>query len=645
MWASDLASTLVSAQTLQSGASMVPDQTAGQYYAAVLTVVAVAIGLLIFYYRTGYSGLPKRQQRTKARVLGQLFGRSPATLRIPEGDDPATYRETIRALFDGSEDGNNTVIDDRPTLRAAAGTVFHELERSAWGEYVPATARRLVHLAWLLGAFGLVAVSTDWIVAAIRDDGGLGGPDANLFALAETLTADVVAAGLDLVGGFPFADLLYAVALSVGMRTLDWLYPRWYLMVVLLLVGAGLLVWLQHRSQFDDLERDLRSFQSDIVVETASVVVIVWAAGVIPAGLGAVAGIDLIGATVGFVLAVVVFAYNLWRGARALNYRIRAVSMLDWGDQYMENAAWFYAFVRYLWAGLAALFAVFLPLYAGVLLLDGKLVRVVEAYLHTSLLHKVVIAAVVLAPFGALAMQAREAWPDVRTALAEAGARQQVKFAILARGLPYLVVPVGYALFYGFVGDGSLGSILLAFVLAALAAYLVRKGFELVMRARHRAVSLVDPDRVRPASRVLIHGYRLSDPDNEPIYYVVLNGDTGLAFRDRERAVEATIDATRELFEDGTIEPSLASWFASDLRDYGIDDPEETEQRVREKIRETVVDELRSNGRVVSRDALEAELEAFPPDYRRERLAELEARLILSRDRETVHLERDPWAS
>ncbi len=117
----------------------------------------------------------------------------------------------------------------------------------------------------------------------------------------------------------------------------------------------------------------------------------------------------------------------------------------------------------------------------------------------------------------------------------------------------------------------------------------------------------------------MIQAYQLRTADNEPVYFVTVNTHD-LAHRDRDELVDAIVEASEELFEDGDVFPSIESAFAEDLFDYGIVDIEETEQKLKRKAKETLKHQLAENGGQVDVETMHEELDRSPEQIWRRRV-------------------------
>jgi len=118
---------------------------------------------------------------------------------------------------------------------------------------------------------------------------------------------------------------------------------------------------------------------------------------------------------------------------------------------------------------------------------------------------------------------------------------------------------------------------------------------------------------------VVIQAYRLQTADEEPIYVATVNTQD-LAHRDQEEIVDAILEASEELFDDGDVSPSVESAFAEDLFDYGIVDVDETEQKLERKTEETLEHQLTENGGQVEVETMHEELDRFPEQIWRRRV-------------------------
>lgn len=620
---------------LQAGFSVgIPDQTPAQFYVALGVLVCALVGLLIYRYLSAGEGLAGRAADHQQVIQGALDAQTPRIERF----DATAVRDgavDVAARLDGLFDRDGDLGDSRPTLRRA-GREATAAALAAWRDRVdgiPATVTRALELAALVVLFGAAAVSTGAVVALLGSDPSYPTFGAFLARVSDWVTA-AGATGTGIVTAFPFAGLLFSLALAYTLLLAQWLYQAWALLAGALVVGGLVVYWLERRRSGFQTVDQLVSRPRGTAARLLTVLVATWATGAgLATGLGVV-GIDRPAGDAGAFLAALIVAVILawWLlspRVRGLRYRLQRVA----GDRAGENAALLVA-QRAITAlsGVAGLLVV---AYIGAGVAQGRFARIVAAYRAAALDIQVAVAVALLFATAALAYQLRAAWPDIRTAAAAALSRKTMRAVVLGRGLPLGAVVVGYVLAW------TLGrSIVLAVVIGVVLGLIARGLYILVRRARYRQ-TLRESSPSTPTT-VTVRGYVLEDADGGTHYYATVDR-TPVVADSAAAAREAAADVVEERASEGAVatrQPTLAAEY---LTEYGIVDREAARRKTREQIRKAALKPVReAGGRMDRSDWDEAfDREQFPAALVDERLREL--RPYLRRGREEVVLKRDPW--
>jgi len=621
----------------------VPDQTLGQFYFAVAVVVLGAAASLMLWYRTDFSGLPDDQQDAKGDLRQQRQARSPVSLRIPATADVAEYWPRLSGLIDAAEagfEGSKGRVDGPPSSFDALAEARDEITR-AWDPLLsrlPKRARQAIELGVLLAVFGAIAVSTSAVVATL--EGGDGMPTLpEVLDAAVSLTQSVVSFGADVLTAFPFLDVLWAFAFAYSIMAVEWVYQHWYVTATVVILGGATLAVLESRADGTD-RRALYDRRHTTLVVVGSML-LVWLTGTVPAAIMAafVAAGDLppvvatVGAAVGFVFALGV-AFMLALGAvggllqdvflaagagvrfeRLASIRPATICrrLLRWAVGYPvgtpslpqpaaegREADWSLVgsiIVRRILHVANGVLVVVLAAYVVVSVVDGRLMRVLGALASASSDTQLAVALVVAVPVVVLALQARAAWPDIRTALAESFARQRVRIAVLGRGVPTVGVVAGAVV-----------------------------GYQL--------------SRSIPIGIVL----GISHTREEQRYYALVNGSTGVMWDDRDEFEQFLRETVVDCRDTDRTPSSYGYWHATDAFEHGIVDPEVTVEKIHDRIRKHTVAPLRAANGATKRSEVLAELEQFPEDHREQRWDEWYEKGILSRAGDLLVLEYDPWS-
>lgn len=577
--------------------------TAEQTGLAIGFLVLIAALLVAARWRMQFVGLSDEQTRNKKALIGQRESQNARTLRIPKDADLAEYRDRVAALFEGEP----PEVDDEITVRQALGSIRRELDDAihARVEHVPRLALWFGEVAIGLAITGgLATIGVETFRRAFAKGGGLS--LGYVVDVAISTLNEGVRIGLDVLGSFPYAGTLWSLAFAYSVLVAEWVWNNPFVPAGLLAAAAIAVIYLGRKAPDAS---DVELYQSRGTVARSIVVsaVVIWIAGVVPAALGgvigSVTGIDLfeaIGAGAGLLAALATTGWLALQAGRSARVRLRyAVTELASESTPIIASI----LVRRIGVLVAGLVAPLVPIYLGYILVTGKLTAVVSAFLAGSAEMQLAVGLVVAMAIAMLVYQTRAAWPELKAAVREVTSRRAVRLALMTRGLPTVVVVIAYFIAVGF-GAGAA----LAIVLALVAGVVSRAVYALVRRARYRA-SLIEFEEPT-ASRVVIQAYLLETADGETLFYARAN-TTAVAHTDRDAVVDAVMNATRDLFDDGEVRPMIARAFARDAIEFGIVDVDETETRIRQDVRTEVVGQLRRRGRI-ERETLEDDLEKFP---------------------------------
>jgi hypothetical protein len=581
----------------------VPTYTPQQRLLAYLVVALILAGAAVVLYRLRYVGLEEGAREVRARVETQLAEQTPGSVRIMSDEDLAPRRKDIQAAF-----ASAGAVEETTSLSAATGAVVDAVAEASApvAARVPPFARRLLGLALLVLTLGILGVSTEAVVSALQTESSLDPihlwPGA---ALRDTVAILDRLASLPVVG--VLASLVVASAILLG----QWLFEHYWVVAALLVVAAVRLATASDRPTDSWTAADLPTPQS-VASWVIGAVLGGYALVLLGAGVGRGLADETLGRQVGAGIALLLILTFV---AVAGVYSVRQVRPLIADIRDADGEERLVIGSRVLGILVAGVGAPLLPAWGLTALLS--LPQVVTAFATASAGIKATALLVVLLLVGGLALAARDAAGDLRDALDEALARNGVRVALGARALPVGVLGLVYI-----VGVGFGAPAVAAAGLALVAAFLVRGLWALAQRVRRRAQ--VRPDTDPGVERVVVHAYRLETPAGTQ-WWARVNGEP-VAHPEQSTAVDAVLDAARDLFVDGDVHPSVAGAHAEELREEGVAEIEETERRVRSRVRELAEGRVRSEG-MIERDELEAELaERYPESIWREEWRRLRTR-------------------
>lgn len=607
-----------------------PSATPGQVWLGWIMLAVIAAIVVAVRYRNRYVGLEGDERKAKAKLAGSKRDQSPKVIRIPRSQDPESYRDDVEALFDPSI---RSIEEDRVTGVEALQSV-----RGAFREtWRPVTQRfssfvlRLVSLSWLLTLLGAVAVATDAVVRLILVDTSIGSPDVVLRRAIE-LTFDVLAAGSDVLLTFPYIGDVWSLAFAFLTLGFEFLYREWYLVPIALLLAAIAIHRLENEVS-DELETKLLEDRRSVIATWVGSTFMVWSAGVVPTALGSTVGAPEIGAIVGFVLALTAAIALGSVGLYLYIQRLRSTAFLARDESRIVMS---YLVARRAGISAAVPGSILLVSYAAVIVAEGKVGQIIDAFIAADLGIKALVLAVIVSIVGGFAWQVRSAWPDVRASLAESFSRTQVRAAVFYRGSIAIGFAAGYLLAFAFTRD-----VLLGLVLAAIGAVLAFGVYHLLERAKYK-LSVLESEEAPPKA-VTIQGWRLKDHVDERHPYAMLNGRYDLAREDVDELVDEILEATASIQSGGRPDPTLGTYHAESLLELGQTDEQLTRDRVKERARKLILDELRPVGHPVDRDDVEDVSRDVPEVSLRYWLDRLVGNEIADHG-ETLELVRDPWS-
>ncbi|PCR88701.1 hypothetical protein [Natrinema ejinorense] len=634
---------MINALPLQGVGVEVPDKTPGQLWLTAIMVLLGVVALAVVYRRHKFAKLPADQREHKSTLLGEIRRQTPETVRIPAHGDIETYREPVREAFERVQArvrGEADVHDpDRVTIREATAAVVGEIHAATGSrfDFVPRAARRIGTLAVLVATFGAVAVSTDALVAVLTSESTSLDLET-LLDVAVSLTQAVITAPVDAVRLFPGGELLSNLVFAYGVLAATMAYEHWYLLSLALAIGAVAITALDMQVP-DSIETRLYYHRETLALETVGAVAAIWTVGVIPAGIGraiGAVGIDFaaVGAGVGFVLAALVTAFCGRVAAHSLRKRLRHAATIDWpaGPDRIVGA---YLLVRYCAVGLALMIAPFVPVYAAVIIADGRLFDVLAALWVASVPTKLALVVPLLLAAGVLAYTARHAADDVQDALVESFARQSVRVAILQRGLTIAAGLLSFGLVWAFTR-----SLVLALLGAVVLSLLIYGAYELIDRAAYRLDLFGDRGRTRRG--VLVQAYAVDDADGTRHLIAKVGTNHTVSRETLAETVDDVLtvaDAARQT--GGSVPATAGQQRAEDMLELGLVGGD-VETELQEQIRKTFAHELRADG-WVTMDTLARACRDYPEERWKGELHRYCALGVLSRNGEVVRLERDVW--
>lgn len=642
--------------------------------AAGIAVLVIVFSALFVRFQS--SRILDEDEAEHARsITSGLRARDRSTIRIPSSDDPETYRDDLRGLFDGDH------AADVPTVRGALSEVRGEWKSRrqaaarAIRDEVPALARILsldAVLYLLLGALAVESLSA-WgalLTAGSRPPN----PRVVLDRFVALLTGGIETS-VEIAASFPYAGLIWELAFILVLETGFWLYDHVYLVAGVLFLGA-IVVWVGDRAVADDVDRRLYRTRPRAVLGVVAVVVATWGTGVAIAtvlrGLHGTLGPVVTAALVGVLGAWITYAVATMRidatrphfdeivatatGAAALAAGVPAyfLSGTTWGavvgllasllagsvlirlelrGAYRRLTAAYeqadsegvgkqgtisYVAARKVFGAFGVAAGLVLPFYVLSALESGRVFAIAEiALTDSSTQVQATIAFATVAVLAFAIVQTRPAWGDLLESLGYALDRQGLRLALKTRALPMLAVVLGFPILYG----SGLFTARDAFVAAFGLAILIRAFFWLAARAED-AYYRYDDEPPKPG-RVFVDGVVVEDARGREIAVAFENDHAVAAPIDRvDELVDQIIDDTRSIFETIRPNPSVHAYYYDRIRD-GKVDFDDVLVEYRGHISRAIDAEIKKAGRGgLNVDALDERItkEYDAEEYRRKRL-------------------------
>ena len=383
--------------------------TAQLALAALLFLVFLGT-LTVLTWRLQYRGLEGDQPAHKRALRESKRLRDPEVARFSKAEveeEPVRVASEVRALFE-SAGGAEVETRGRVTIRAALGEVRSTV-RETWRDAtssVPGAAIRMVERALLVAIFGAVAVSTSSVVRWLTKD-----PDYPTAADIVAETTEYAGKGssllLEILGLYPGADIIWALAFTVAFRLGSWLFAHWYY-VAGTLVAIGLAIWVLEREVLEEPRQSLIWSRRRTTRRLVAILVPTWVAGATPVAVGRELGYTSLGTKVG--VALTTFAFILAVGL--VLRRVSVATLLTVGNREDPRGPllldWF---LRHVEAVLAAVSLPLVALYITLGLADGSVASVVEAFLEAERGIQILAGLVAVGIIAGLAYMARGAVP------------------------------------------------------------------------------------------------------------------------------------------------------------------------------------------------------------------------------------------
>jgi len=590
--------------------------TTAQLALAVLLLVVFVGALTVLTWRLQYLGLEGDQSDHKRALEESKSRRDPEILRFDKDSIEEARARVRRELLELVESASGADVETReyPTVRGAIGTV-QETVRETWRDAttdVPGVAIKALERALLVAIFGAVAVSTSTVVQWITKD-----PDYPTAADIVAETQEYAGTGsstlLEVLGYFPYSDLVWALLFTVAFRIGRWLFAHWYV-VAAVLGGAGVAVWLLEREVLEEPRRSLLVSRRSTTKTLVAILVPTWIAGAVSTWSGELVGYPGAGELVGFLLATATLLVGVVLALRRASLETlwttvhrdepRGVLLLDWS-------------IRHTLAVLGPIALALVGLYVVVGFADGSVARVVEALIAADRGVQASVALVGVGGVALLAYMARDAAPAVREALVESLSRGAVRTVLLVRGVPYLAVVLVYLLSFGFNLPFTA-----AVVAAIVAGVLGRVAIVGALRVRATASLFgewLEPDK--SALFLVVRAYELRDADGTARYYAEVN-QKAVAADSKKKLVDAVLEIADGLVDEEETDPTVAQTYAEDLLSYGIVGIEASRKKTIQRIQEETEGTISKEG-AVSRASLERDLESeYPPEIAESKLRE-----------------------
>lgn len=545
-------------------------------------VSLLSLGTLVFFLVTANRYLQQdatdeSERRHLRAIKPQLINAKPRRLTIHVSESLGSYRYEVQKLFDGR-------TPDQTTIRDSLGEF-----RRAWRDQtrvLPGLAVKLSYEAALILVFGaIVVLPVTWWSGGESLAGSIPPIGALLWAL---------------LTGFPGAELLISLAALAVLEAGGVLFDHWFVISLILFVGAGLIGWLD-RETAEDLDVTLYPDRRHTIGAGVAIGALIYAAGAIAAtvfgALFELVGLSIVGDLIGLAVAAYLAAV-IGRDVLA-DLGARLVSRQDRPDDNTGLVA-AYLVVRKVWATIGVLC---LPLLVGYVVLafgTGALFAV-ALEVATAPWH-IRLPALAIVLLAALLVKAN--YPDLTDELLEAGRRATsssvVRGFVFARGVPFVAVFVGFALTWAL--QLGVEAALIAGLIAGVFARLVTLSWQV---AAYRFIDFADSES--GVSEVVIEAFEIEDADGEPIYIARVDGHE-LAHRDRDALIDIAISVAEHRFETGETPATFAHYYYEEATEHGHVDIQFVADEFMGDIKTRIQATLRENGGELEVETMDKEL-------------------------------------
>lgn len=593
----------------------------GAFLSSLLVLGVLATLVAIGYSRMKYFRLSEKRTGQKQEARRQWFEDTPATVMIREGDAEESVFESISNGLAAARDERvgSAQPDGTVTVWAALYDAWHDLRADVGRRFdgIPRIVPALGMLAALVFLFGTAAIYTEAIVTAITE-GSSSPPD--LLAVPRflfDLTVSVLGTFGDLAALVPFGGMLFSLALTLGMMLAEWVYHHYYLIALGLVIVMASIAGLDKRVPHQEVDTRLYYHRRDIVLETTGALVVIWAAAALPTvagralsstAMGGVIDTAAVGSVLGALASLGVTGYFALYAARSLRSRVEHAATINWAGG-PDRALGAYLLARYSAVGLAALAVPLVVVFAAVLLLDGRLLRILGAI---GAAPWPVQASVVLAVGGGLLIggyETRQRWPELARAVRKALASQGVRLLIFRKALTAVGMVVGATIGWALLG------IQFALWIGVLVGVLVYSLYTLSLKARYRT-DMLDMSLPSMRARVARCGHmQIAGHDQ---FVVDIAGEKFVRSDLEECATDAAAVGVAAVDPDADRPPTLAEHYGEALFRFGFADPDARDTKVDNMVRKAGLRRPRDEHRV-ELDSLREDLTDEYPEDRAER--------------------------
>lgn len=589
----------------------------GQVIMAAVVVVICIVTVVATWIRTKSVGLPTAQAKTREFVNVAIDSAKWRSSYVYASDSRDEWRDTIERILDDRPDEHAETIGD--AVASARSAAYRQMSK------YPLVARRIGSEAIVMLVLGLaVVVPLEWWRRVMHPE--LPEPSFDAFISVVSDIGDIGAAALSV---FPIPSQLLDLAMAISILGWSLAYDYSPVVAIVMIIGVSYITYLYHRAGRATIPYAVRPRKSTVFIDTLLFIGGVYIAGAIPYVI--ITGIDtlipydvtVIAVVVGFLSASVVailFAY--WIIIDSKKSLARAVDVMTKTGLTDRQASVYVSLTYSLYVvGVLVAPVIVALLVAG---LSGRFSELADLWRDAPLITKAIVFVLSMVSNVVTAYMFRDALRILIRIIRRSMSRSAVRWRVAMTALPVFAMAAAFiysSALFGFF-FGAIVSIIIGLILRLIA--------KLLHHIKYRFKSY-DSMEGGPRERAFVEVTDFNLPEcagSDKLYVARINATAyRLAAPTREEFVDALVSSVDELLSVGRISPTVYSHLYNDATLYGQVTTAQSVAKLRRKIRENVLGNIKANGGIIAKHDLEEKItEEIPEDVFRDEIKKYRTR-------------------